>query len=156
MISPEALMQLAIEQAQKGIYQGQSPFGCAIAIGDRIIVATHNHVLAHTDITAHAEIQALRLACQSEQRIFLDGAHVATTCEPCPMCMTALHWARVDTVYYGACIADAKQAGFNELRLSAQQVLEIGGSSVKLIQGVCEQSCRDLFSQWLKHNPQAY
>lgn len=156
MISPEALMQLAIQQAQKGIESGQSPFGCAIALGDRVIVATHNHVLAHTDITAHAEIHALRLACQAEKNIFLEGAQVATTCEPCPMCMAALHWARVDTVYYGASIEDAKKAGFNELNLSAQSLLDLGGSHVKLIPGISAEACRDLFSAWLSYKPRPY
>lgn len=156
MISPDALMQLAIEQAQKGIESGQSPFGCAIAMGDRVVVATHNHVLAHTDITAHAEIHALRLACQAEKNIFLEGAQVACTCEPCPMCMAALHWARVDTVYYGATIDDAKQAGFNELKLSAQSLLDLGGSQVKLIPGISAESCRALFSDWLNRKPKPY
>lgn len=156
MLSPNALMQLAIDAAKQGISKGQSPFGCAIAIGERVIVATHNHVLAHTDITAHAEVHALRLACKAENTLFLERAQVATTCEPCPMCMAALHWARVDTVYYGACIADAAQAGFNELDLSAQQLLQLGHSPVTLISGVRDDDCRDLFTQWLSSTPSAY
>ena len=86
-----------------------------------------------TDITAHAEVNAIREACREIGNIFLDGAIVATTCEPCPMCMSALHWARVDTVYYGATIADADDAGFNELQLPAAELLRIGGSKLKLI-----------------------
>ncbi|MBL4606433.1 MAG: nucleoside deaminase [Pseudomonadales bacterium] len=156
MVSAYTLMQLAISAAKQGISKGQSPFGCAIAIGDRIITSTHNHVLAHTDITAHAEIHALRLACKAENNIFLEGAHVAATCEPCPMCMTALHWARVDTVYYGASIADATEAGFNELNIPAQQILQLGSSPVTLINSICQDDCKSLFSEWLQNKPKAY
>ena len=156
MLPPNALMQLAIDAAKQGISKGQSPFGCAIAIDNRVIIATHNHVLADTDITAHAEIHALRQACQAEKSLFLEGAHVATTCEPCPMCMAALHWARVDTVYYGTSIADAGKAGFNELDLSAQQLLQLGHSPIKLVNGIREGDCQALFTEWRQTNPVVY
>lgn len=156
MLPANTLMQLAIDAAKQGITKGQSPFGCAIAIGDRVITATHNHVLAHTDITAHAEIHALRLACREENNIFLENAHVAATCEPCPMCMAALHWARVDTVYYGASIADAEKAGFNELNVPAQKLLQLGHSPVKLIKNIRQEDCKALFAEWLHNTPRAY
>ncbi|MCA9238069.1 MAG: hypothetical protein KDA44_21495, partial [Planctomycetales bacterium] len=81
--------------------------------------------------------------------ILLEGAVVATTCEPCPMCMAALHWARVDTVYYGATIADAASAGFNELHLPAAELLSRGGSSLKLIGETLREDCQQLFADWL-------
>ena len=68
------------------------------------------------------------------------------------MCMSALHWARVDTVYYGASIADADTAGFNELQLPAKELLRIGGSKVKLIPGLLPEECKQLFAEW-KANP---
>ena len=113
MIDPAELMRMAIEKCREGIAIGQSPFGCAIARGDDVLAAAHNTVLQTTDITAHAEVNALRAACRAAGDIFLERAVVATTCEPCPMCMAALHWARVETVYYGATINDAEAAGFN-------------------------------------------
>ena len=106
-IDPETLMRHAIEAAQRGIHAQQSPFGCAIARGDEIVAACHNIVWQSTDITGHAEITALREACRKTDQVLLNDCVVATTCEPCPMCMAALHWARVQTVYYGATIADA-------------------------------------------------
>ena len=157
MIEPSDLMQLAVEACQQGMSKGQSPFGCAIALGDRVIAQSHNSVVQTVDITAHAEINALREACQNVGNIFLSQAIVATTCEPCPMCMAALHWARVDTVYYGASIADAEQAGFNELHLSATELLRLGGSQVRLIGDTLADECRQLFTQWLANpNKQAY
>ncbi|MFT7639792.1 MAG: guanine deaminase [Pirellulaceae bacterium] len=143
------LMQLAIEKASEGIENGQSPFGCAIARDGKLIACSHNTVVLDTDITAHAEVNAIRLGCQKVNDIFLTGAIVATTCEPCPMCMAALHWARVDTVYFGATIDDADDAGFNELQLSASQLLEIGKSSVKLIGDTHRSECQKLFQNWL-------
>src|SRR4029079_10555252 len=121
-------MRLAIVQAQEGIAKKQTPFGCVIAIDERIVAVSHNQVWLTTDITAHAEVTALREACRATGQLHLLGAIVATTCEPCPMCMAALHWARVDTVYYGATIADATAAGFNELAVPAKELLERGGS----------------------------
>ena len=142
-------MWRAIEACKSGLAAGQSPFGCAIAIGDRIVAESHNTVVLTTDITAHAEVNALREGCLEVEEIFLNDAIVATTCEPCPMCMSALHWARVGTVYYGASIADAEKAGFNELQLPAAELLRIGGSDVTLKDGILVEECCALFDQWL-------
>jgi guanine deaminase len=148
MIDPAELMELAIETCREGISLGQSPFGCAIAIGDRVVSRAHNTVVLTTDITAHAEVNAIRVGCKTVENIFLADAIVATTCEPCPMCMAALHWARVATVYYGASIADADTAGFNELQLPAAELLRIGGSKVKLVSGLLTKECVELFELW--------
>jgi tRNA(Arg) A34 adenosine deaminase TadA len=149
MITPEELMQLAIDKCREGLDRGQSPFGCAIAVDGRVVSNEHNSVVLTTDITAHAEVNAIRAANRELGSIFLDGAIVATTCEPCPMCMSALHWARVDTVYCGATIADAEAAGFNELRLPAAELLRFGQSNVKLAEGVLADECKSLFREWL-------
>lgn len=148
-MTPDALMQLAIDKCREGLAQGQSPFGCAVAMGDQVVAVAHNTVVLTTDITAHAEINALRQACQATSSIFLEGAIVATTCEPCPMCMAALHWARVDHVYFGATIDDASRAGFNELSLSAADLLRLGGSQVRLTGELQREACRQLFDEWL-------
>jgi len=145
-------MNLAIEACREGMALGQSPFGCAIALGDRMLAKSHNTVVLSTDITAHAEVNAIRTACLESDDIFLTGATVATTCEPCPMCMAALHWARVETVYYGATIADAETAGFNELQLPAAELLRLGGSSVALVGDVLANECCKLFADW-NENP---
>jgi guanine deaminase len=151
-MDPAELMHLAIEKCRQGLAAGQSPFGCAIARDGKLLSCSHNTVVLTTDITAHAEVNALRAACLAADNIFLDGAIVATTCEPCPMCMAALHWARVDTVYYGATIGDADTAGFNELQLPAAELLRLGGSKLKLIPGILPAECRQLFAEW-KSNP---
>ena len=152
-MDPSELMRLAIDKCRQGLALGQSPFGCAIARDGEILSCSHNTVVLTTDITAHAEVNAIREACRHTGNIFLDGAIVATTCEPCPMCMAALHWSRVEAVYYGATIADADSAGFNELQLPAAELLRLGGSKLKLIPKVLPEECKELFAEW-KANPE--
>ena len=147
-MTPEQLMQEAIDVCREGLAAGQSPFGCAIAVDDRLVARTHNTVVLTNDITAHAEVNAIRAGNQHLGEIFLADAVVATTCEPCPMCMAALHWARVDKVYYGATIADAAAAGFNELQFSAAELVRQGKSQVELIGDTLAEQCRELFAQW--------
>jgi guanine deaminase len=146
----ETLMRIALDKARAGITAGQTPFGCAIALDGKVVASAHNCVWATIDITAHAEITALRQACARMGCVHLSGAIVATTCEPCPMCTSALHWARVDTVYYGGRIADATVAGFNELHLSAEDMVRQGGSPLKLVPGILTDECVALFDEWRK------
>jgi tRNA(Arg) A34 adenosine deaminase TadA len=156
MIEPTELMRLAIEKCRQGIAAEQTPFGCAIARGDEVLAVEHNTVWRTTDPTAHAEINAVRAACLKANSIHLAGGIVATTCEPCPMCMAALHWSRVDKVYFGASIADAEAAGFNELSLPAADVLRIGGSQVTLEGGLLAEECVALFDFWRSSQPRPY
>lgn len=156
MVDPSELMRLAIDKARDGIAGGQSPFGCAIARGDEVVAVAHNVVWATTDCTAHAEVAAIRQACQRLKAISLDDCQVATTCEPCPMCMAALHWARVATVYYGATIDDARLAGFNELSLAATEVVRLGRSQVRLVPEILRSECTKLFDLWRQAGSQAY
>jgi guanine deaminase len=146
----QSLMQVAIEKARAGIAAGQTPFGCAIALDGQVIASAHNSVWATTDITAHAEIMALREACRVLGRVDLTGALVASTCEPCPMCASALHWARVDKVYHGASVADATAAGFNEIKVDVAAFLKNGGSRTQIISGVLSDECAALFQEWKK------
>ncbi len=146
---PSNLMYHALETARRGIALGQSPFGAAIATLDgQFLVAAHNTVRATCDATAHAEINAIREACRLLGRIDLSGCVMAATCEPCPMCAAATHWARIDEVYYGASIADAAEAGFRELAVSCNQLLTLGGSDVRQSPGILTDDCRRLFHDW--------
>jgi tRNA(Arg) A34 adenosine deaminase TadA len=152
------LMQHAIDAARTGIAAGQSPFGAAI--GTRagvLVVAAHNRVRADKDITAHAEIMAIRAACARLGAIDLSGHIMATTCEPCPMCASAIHWARLDEVVYGAAIADAARAGFRELSIPADSLYRQGGSPVRVTSGVMRDACVELFDLWQRGSrPEPY
>lgn len=143
-------MRKAIQAARTGIEQGQTPFGAAIVRGDELIVACHNEVWGSTDITAHAEVTALRAACRSLNAIDLSGCTIYSTCEPCPMCFSACHWARLERIVYGAAIPDAAAAGFNELPVSNHDLKRLGHSPVQITPDVLRDECRELFGLWAK------
>ncbi len=147
---PEVFMEFAINKAKEGIEKGQTPFGACIVKGGNIISCEHNNVWNNMDITAHAEINAIRKACEKLGTIDLCGCTIYSTCEPCPMCFSACHWAKISTVVYGASIKDAKEAGFNELCISTQRIKDLGDSQVKIIKNSQEEDCLELFSLWKK------
>jgi tRNA(Arg) A34 adenosine deaminase TadA len=150
MIPLETLMRLAIDKARAGLAAGQMPFGCAIARGDELLAVEHNTVAATIDCTAHAEVNALRAACLAAGSYSLPGAVVATTCEPCPMCAGALHWAGVEVVHFGASIDDAERAGLWQLKVGSAELLTQGGSKVQIVGGLLADECRALFEGWRK------
>ncbi len=141
-------MHLAVDQARQGIGAGQSPFGAVVVDGTRVLAGAHNTVWRDTDPTAHAEINAIRLAARQLGRIDLRGCVMFTTCEPCPMCLAGVHWSKIDRVVYGATIADAAAAGFCELTVPARDLARRGGSRVQIEGGVLSQECRRLFDEW--------
>jgi tRNA(Arg) A34 adenosine deaminase TadA len=141
-------MRLAIRVAQDGIAAGQTPFGAVVILGDQVVSSAHNTVWRDCNPTAHAEINAIREAAAKLGRIDLTGGAMYTTCEPCPMCLSAIHWSKLDAVYYGASIADAQSAGFCELCVDAERLAKLGGSRLQVIQGPLRAACADLFAQW--------
>jgi len=145
----ERFMRLAIAKTREGIRQGQTPFGACIVSGGGVIMAcAHNVVWATTDITAHGEVNAIRLACRESASIDLSGATIYSTTEPCPMCFSAIHWARIGRIVYGASIADAKAAGFNELPIANAFMKQEGQSSVVIDSGCLREDCLLLFDEW--------
>lgn len=149
-------MSLAIKKTKEGIAAGQSPFGCCIVKDGAVVSCEHNIVWASTDITAHAEITALRVACKNLGSIDLSGCTLYTTCEPCPMCFAACHWARVDKIVYGATIDDALSAGFHELTIACEDMKRLGGSEVLIERGVLQAECVALFDFWKQAQGRAY
>ncbi|MHC4973317.1 MAG: nucleoside deaminase [Planctomycetota bacterium] len=113
-------MEEAARLARQGVEQGEGgPFGAVVVRDGRILGAACNRVLATNDPTAHAEILAIREACRQSGTFHLDGCEIYTTCEPCPMCLAAIHWARLDRVYYAQTRDDAAAIGFADRRLYA-------------------------------------
>ncbi|MGH9418070.1 MAG: nucleoside deaminase [Terriglobales bacterium] len=155
----EAAMREAIAVARAGMAAGQSPFGCAIrgARGEAaLLAAAHNQVWARCDPTAHAEINAIRAAAQRLGSVHLAGCTLYSTCEPCPMCLAAIHWAQIARVVYGAAIADAAAVGFNELRIPAAELVRLGGSPLAVDAGCLAADCRALFTDWRAAGGRAY
>ncbi len=96
------------------------PFGAVIVLDGRIVGEGANAVTATNDPTAHAEIVAIRAACKALGTFKLAGCQLYTSCEPCPMCLSAACWARLDAIFYGCCAADAARAGFDDAFLYAE------------------------------------
>lgn len=117
-IPHETFLERAIALGLEGMRRGDGgPFGAVIVLDDLVVAEEWNRVLGTNDPTAHAEIEAIRAACASLGRYHLDGATLYSSCEPCPMCLAALYWARIGTVYYAATRADAAAAGFADEHL---------------------------------------
>ena len=145
MVPSGKFMRAAIGKAKAGIARGQTPFGACIAKGGALVAAAHNSVWASTDITAHAEITAIRAACRKLRTVDLSGCEIYSTCEPCPMCFSAIHWAKIHTIIYGASIADAKKCGFSELEIPNKVMKKLGRSSVGVRGGFMRSECAALF-----------
>jgi tRNA(Arg) A34 adenosine deaminase TadA len=156
-MSEKEFMRLAIRTAAAGIKKGQTPFGAVIVKAGKLISSAHNRVWQNTDSTAHAEINAIQAACRKLESIDLSGCTIYSTCEPCPMCFSACHWARIEKIVFGARISDAQAAGFNELKISGARLKKMGRSAVVMQGDFLRAESMELFALWKKQkNSAAY
>ncbi len=145
----EELMSRAIDEALAGIKAGHGgPFGAVVAKGGEVIAAAHNTVLSDNDPTQHAEMRAISGAAGKLGTYDLSGCEMYSTTEPCPMCFSAIHWARIDRVIYGTSIGDVAKRGFNELAIAAAEMKKIGSSPVGVSGGFMERECSKLLEEW--------
>jgi len=114
MTSKNNFMLRAIELSIKSANDTGGPFGCVIVKDDKIIGEGSNKVTFSNDPTAHAEIVAIRAACKKINTFNLSGCDLYASCEPCPMCLSAIYWARVDNIYYANTRNDAKRINFDD------------------------------------------
>ena len=115
MQAREEFLVLAFEVALQGVESGAGgPFGAVIVRGDDVLARAHNQVVATNDPTAHAEIGAIRAACAVVHSFQLDDCELYASCEPCPMCLGAIYWARPRAVFFSATRDDAAAAGFDD------------------------------------------
>jgi len=112
----------------------------------------HNIVWANTDITAHAEMHAIREACNKLNTIDLSGCLIYSTSEPCPMCFSACHWAKISKIVFGARIEDANVNGFNELTISNKTMKKLGNSPIDVIGDILREENLEVFKIWSKLN----
>lgn len=114
-MTKEELMRKAIELSYENVANGGGPFGAVIATKEGEIIATGvNRVTSLCDPTAHAEVNAIRAAAARLGTFNLSGHVIYTSCEPCPMCLGAIYWARLNKIYYGNTKEDAKNIGFDD------------------------------------------
>jgi tRNA(Arg) A34 adenosine deaminase TadA len=111
----KALMQRAIDLSVENVQSGcGGPFGAVVVKDGKILAEGTNSVTSTKDPTAHAEVLAIRAACKKLGTFDLKGCEMYTSCEPCPMCLGAIYWARLDRVYFGNSAADAQKIGFDD------------------------------------------
>lgn len=113
-MTKEELMQRAIELSINSVRNGGGPFGAVIAREGEIIAEGSNGVTIYNDPTAHAEVTAIRKACEKLGTFELKGCEIYTSCEPCPMCLGAIYWAHLDKIYYANDRKDAADIGFDD------------------------------------------
>lgn len=143
----DRFMLRAIALAVANVQAGGGPFGAVIVRGDEIVGEGVNRVTVSNDPTAHAEMEAIRSACGRLGDFRLRGCTIYASCEPCPMCLGAIHWARLDRVYYGASREDAASAGFDDSRLYGQAALRPDKRTMPMT-GLMRDEALEAFRAW--------
>jgi guanine deaminase len=141
-------MDEAISLARASVHQHNGgPFGAVIVCQNTIVGRGWNQVTRSFDPTAHAEIMAIREACRNLQRFDLRGCDIYTSCEPCPMCLAAIYWARIDRIFYGCTRTDACAIGFDDDFIYKEIANEIAARAVPMIQ-LSRDSAQRVFQDW--------
>ena len=139
-------IRLSLEKmdANKG-----GPFGAVIVRDQQIIGRGWNRVTSTNDPTAHAEVVAIRDACSHLKTFSLVGCEIYCSCEPCPLCLAAIYWSRLDRISYAATCADAASAGFDDGKFYRELALPIANRSIPMVQSLRDEACVVL-NAWLK------
>src|SRR6195952_2564836 len=148
MTREEKFMLEAISLSQQGIDNNDGgPFGCVIVKDDQIIGRGNNKVSSTNDPTAHAEVVAIRDACKNLETFQLEGCEIYTSCEPCPMCLGAIYWARPKIVYYANNREDAAGIGFDDSMIYNEFVCEIANRKIP-IKSLGREAALKIFEEW--------
>lgn len=143
-------MQQAIQLATENVLHGRGgPFGAVVVKDGQVVATGTNQVTASHDPTAHAEVVAIRNACQALGTFQLTGCDVYTSCEPCPMCLAALYWSRCHAIYYGNDATDAARAGFDDLLLYGELKKPLTERTIPTERMLAEEA-RSSFETWQK------
>lgn len=141
-------MQIAINLSKKGMEEGKGvPFGAIVVKDDEVIGQGFNSVLEYNDPTAHAEVMAIRDACRRLNSFQLEGCEIYTSCEPCPMCLGAIYWARPDKIYYANDRKDAADAGFDDSLIYEEISLPVSKRSIPMYQ-INSKEALEPFIKW--------
>lgn len=148
MENDETMMNVAIELSLKGMLSNEGgPFGAIITQNNKIIGRGNNRVTSSNDPTAHAEVNAIRDACKNIGNFELIDCVLYTSCEPCPMCLGAIYWARIPKVYYACSRSDAANIGFDDALIYKEISLPIEERMIAMNQ-ICQHKAIEVFNQW--------
>jgi guanine deaminase len=145
----DSFMRAAIELADEGLRGVRGgPFGCVVVRRGEIVGRGNNRVTSTNDPTAHAEVSAIRDACAKLQTFQLTDCELYTSCEPCPMCLAAIYWARIPTVYYGNTRQDAAAIGFDDDFIYRQVALPPEQRAIRM-QPLLREAAQHSFKEWV-------
>jgi tRNA(Arg) A34 adenosine deaminase TadA len=148
MKTHEEYLQRAIQLAREGMHGGKGgPFGAVLVLDGKIIGEGCNEVTSSHDPTAHAEVQAIRQACAAMEDFRLTGTTLYASCEPCPMCLSAIHWARIDRVYFAATRHDAASIGFDDALLYREIPLAMADRALPMQQLLADEGAKAI-GEW--------
>ncbi len=141
-------MRRAIELAEEGMDSNTGgPFGAVIVKNGEIIAEGCNKVTSHNDPTAHAEVDAIRTACKKLNTFQLDDCIIYTSCEPCPMCLGAIYWARPKKVFYGCTREDAADIEFDDQLIYDEIAVGISNRQIEFTNGMRNEAIK-VFQKW--------
>ena len=149
MEDKKKFMARAIELSINSANTIGGPFGSVIVKNDKIIAEGSNTVTSSNDPTAHGEIVAIREACQNLNTFDLSGCEIYTSCEPCPMCLSAIYWSRLDKIYYANTREDAKNIDFDDSFIYTEIPKKIDDRKIKMVQMLREEALK-AFKIWDK------
>lgn len=157
MTREEKFMNEAILLSKSGMDNNEGgPFGCVIVKGDKVVGRGNNKVTCTNDPTAHAEMVAIRDACKNLQTHQLDNCEIYTSCEPCPMCLGAIYWARPSKIYYANTRNDAALIGFDDSMIYEEMKAEIQDRKIPII-NLGREKAKEVFDSWsLKNDKISY
>ena len=144
-------MRQAIQLAIDNIKNSGGPFGAVIVKDGKVIATGVNRVTANNDPTAHAEITAIRQACEKLGTFSLEGCDIYSSCEPCPMCLGAIYWAHLDHLYFGANKHDAAAAGFDDQFIYEELERPSTTRRLKTVSLLEEEEAKAPFTLWAQH-----
>jgi len=142
-------MQRAIELSIESVNNGGGPFGSIIVMDNRIVAEGSNKVTSTNDPTAHGEIVAIRQACKNLNNFNLSGCELYSTCEPCPMCLSAIYWSRIDKIYYANTREDARKINFDDSLIYSELKKNINERKIPMIQMMRSEALK-AFDLWDK------
>ena len=142
-------MKRAMELSIKSVNSGTGPFGAVVVKNNKIISEGFNTVTLTNDPTSHAEIVAIRNACKVLNNFSLEGYDLYTTCEPCPMCLSAIYWARINKIYYANTRSDAQKIDFSDSMIYEELNKTIKDRKISMHQMMREEAIK-AFELWDK------
>ena len=142
-------MKRAIELSLESVNKGGGPFGCVIVKDEKIVSEGSNKVTSSKDPTAHGEIVAIREACKKINNFSLSGFELYSSCEPCPMCLSAIYWARIDKVYFANTRQDAQKIDFDDSLIYSEFQKNIDKRKIPMIQMLRNEALK-AFELWDK------